>query len=319
MNTAMVCASHSPLLHCYRKEPADWAALQQAQKDTAAFVRDFEPELVFVFGSDHFNGFFLKMMPAFCVGASAEASHDIGGYSGKLSVPKDIAISTVEYLRANDFDPAVSYQMTVDHGFSQTIVEILGSLDAVAMIPVFINCITTPYVPFRRTRMMGEAIGHYATSLNKRVLFLGSGGMSHHPTRYYPALGEGESPVAAWQMSGGESHASLSQSEWLDRLEVMHHEGADMIARGERTAIHMRLNAELDQRFLALFTAGNLEAYDAWDQDKTVEEAGIGFMELHAWIAAAAAHLSAGGSLPEIDIYTVAPEVGIAAGIVHAA
>jgi len=41
-------------------------------------------------------------------------------------------------------------------------------------------------------------------------------------------------------------------------------------------------------------------------------------MELHTWIAAAAAHRSAGGSMPVQDFYSVMPELGIAAGIVHA-
>jgi len=30
MNTVLVCASHSPLLHCYSKEPESWQALQEA-------------------------------------------------------------------------------------------------------------------------------------------------------------------------------------------------------------------------------------------------------------------------------------------------
>ena len=317
MSTALVCASHSPLLHCYSKEPESWEELQRAYKETATVIREFDPELVIAFGSDHFNGFFLKLMPAFCVGAVAEAANDIGGYPGPINVPEDIAVSAVEFLRANDIDPAISYQMTVDHAFSQTIVDMLGSLDKVPLVPVFINCITTPFVPFKRSRLMGEAFGRFAKTLNKRVLFLGSGGMSHHPTRYYPARGEGEENVQAWQMSGGDDPASLTTPQWLQRLEVMHHEGADMIARGERTAKDMRLNAASDKRFLQTLSSGELEAFDHWDQNKLVEEAGIGSMELHAWIAATAAHKAAGGSDPVVDIYTVAPEIGIAAGIVH--
>ena len=94
--------------------------------------------------------------------------------------------------------------------------------------------------------------------------------------------------------------------------------GARMIARGERTAEDMRLNAESDRRFLDVITGNRLEEYDAWDQDRLVEEGGIGSMELQTWIAAAAAHRSAGGNTPVLDFYTVAPEIGIAAGIVHA-
>jgi len=41
-------------------------------------------------------------------------------------------------------------------------------------------------------------------------------------------------------------------------------------------------------------------------------------MELHTWIAAAAAHKAAGGETPVEDFYSVSVEIGIAAGIVHA-
>ena len=318
MTTSLVCASHSPLLYCYAREPEDWEGLQQAFTARAQAVAEFDPELVIAFGSDHFNGFFLKTMPAFCVGLSAEAAGDIGGFAGPLNVPEGTAAACVEHLRANDVDAGVSYRMTIDHAFSQTITVMLGSLVARPVIPIFISCITTPFVPFRRTRLLGEAIGRFALTLNRRVLFLASGGMSHHPTRYYPEHGAGEPEVEAWKLSGGDDPGSLTPAQWLDRLEVMHHEGAEMIARGERTAKDMRLNAQSDRRFLGLLIQNRLEEYDDWDQDQLVETGGIGSMELHAWIAAAAAHKSAGGSMPVQDFYSVMPELGIAAGIVHA-
>ena len=318
MTTSLVCASHSPLLYCHAREPEDWEGLQQAFTARAQAVAEFDPELVIAFGSDHFNGFFLKTMPAFCVGLSAEAAGDIGGFAGPLNVPEGTAAACVEHLRANDVDAGVSYRMTIDHAFSQTITVMLGSLVARPVIPIFISCITTPFVPFRRTRLLGEAIGRFALTLNRRVLFLASGGMSHHPTRYYPEHGAGEPEVEAWKLSGGDDPGSLTPAQWLDRLEVMHHEGAEMIARGERTAKDMRLNAQSDRRFLGLLTQNRLEEYDDWDQDQLVETGGIGSMELHAWIAAAAAHKSAGGSMPVQDFYSVMPELGIAAGIVHA-
>lgn len=318
MSTFLTCASHSPLLHCFAKPPTDWEALQVAFEARREAIREFDPELVVAFGSDHFNGFFMKMMPSFCVGTQAEATGDIGGYEGKLNVPEAEAVAMVEHLRSEDIDPAISFRMTIDHAFSQTIHEMCGALDAVPVIPVFINCITTPFVPFRRTRLMGEAVGRWASKTGKRVLLLGSGGMSHHPTRYYPAKGEGDPEVEAWQLSGGDDPGSMTPAQWLERLEVMHHEGAEMIVRGERTAKHMRLNEDSDRKFLEVFTSGALGGFDNWDQYKLVEEGGIGSMELHTWIAAAAAHAAAGGGNPELDFYTVAPELGIACGLVHA-
>jgi len=318
MTTSMICASHSPLLYCYAKEPDDWEDMQKAFATRERAVQEFDADLVIAFGADHFNGFFLKLMPAFCVGLKASAVGDIGGFAGELNVPADIATDLVHHLRNNDIDPAVSTDMTIDHAFSQTINNMLGGLDAKPTIPIFINAIAEPFVPFRRTRLLGEAIGKFAASSGKRVLFLASGGMSHNPRRYYPELGDGTPEVTAWQLSGGDYPESLSPEQWIEMLEVMHHEGAEMIVRGERTAKDMKLNQEADERFLEIFCGNRLEEFDAWDQQKLVQEAGIGSMELHTWIAAAAAHKAAGGSAPVSDFYSVAMELGIACGIVHA-
>ena len=138
MTTRLICASHSPLLYCFKKEPADWDALKRTFKEQAAAVNAFDPELVLAFGSDHFNGFFMKNMPSFCVGFQAEAAGDIGGFPGPLQVPTDIAEKLVVDLRANGVDPAVSHSMTVDHAFSQTIHIMLGGLDKRPIIPIFI-------------------------------------------------------------------------------------------------------------------------------------------------------------------------------------
>ncbi len=318
MTTALLCASHSPLMYCFAKEPDDWGAIQAAFERRAEQVREFDPELVFAFGADHFNGFFMKLMPAFCVATDAHAVGDIGGFEGKLAVPSELAIQAVEFMRANDVDPAVSADMTIDHGFSQTITVATGGLDTYPTIPVFINCMAEPYVPFRRSRMLGEAIGRFAATTGKRVLFLASGGMSHHPRRYYPELGDGPEEVTYWQLSGGDDKRSLSSEEWIERLEVMHHEGAAMIARGERTPKDMCLNEASDRKFLDVLLSGDLQIFDSWQPQTLIAEGGIGSMELQTWIAASAAHQAAGGGKPVLDHYSIAPELGIAVGLAYA-
>ena len=317
MKGTLLCASHSPLNYCYARKPARWDEIEQVYQERRAALRAFDPELVIAFGSDHFNGFFMKLMPAFCVGTAAHAASDVGGFAGPLEVPASTALECVSALRRSGLDPAVSYDMTVDHAFSQTLTRVLGGLDLYPTIPVFINCVTEPFVPFKRTRLLGEAIGRFVGTLGRRVLFLASGGMSHHPTRYYPDFGAGEAPVTAWQLSGGSSSGSLSEAEWLERLDVMHHEGARMIVEGVRTPKQMRLNPEIDQRFLDILTANDLDSLDDWNQQQVIEEGGIGFMELQTWITAASAYRAGVGGQPVVDFYGVTEELGIATGIVH--
>lgn len=317
MTIALVCASHSPLIVCYARPPAAHDDVERAFTARAAAVRAFDPELVIVFGPDHYNGFFLKLMPSFCVGLSCRSVADIGGTAGDFDVPEATATALAEALHRDDVDIAVSRKMVVDHGFSQTMWKVLGGVDPFPVVPIFINAMTPPYVPFRRSRLMGEAVGRFIAGSGKRVLILGSGGMSHNPTRYYPPIGEGPPEVADYQLAGGEGGA-LDAEAWLDRLETMHLEGAEMLVSGKRTKKDIRLNPETDRRFLDAVTEGRLEAFDAWQPAELMETAGIGFLELHTWIAACAAHRAAGGSLPKEAIYAETLEYGIGFGMIDA-
>jgi 2,3-dihydroxyphenylpropionate 1,2-dioxygenase len=147
------------------------------------------------------------------------------------------------------------------------------------------------------------------------VLFLASGGMSHNPTRYYPSIGTADQRVADYQLSGGK--IGMSHAEWLERLEVMHREGAQMLVDGTRTRADLKLNPEVDAQFLEAITSSNLAQVDEWDPTWMVEHAGIGSLELHTWIAAAAANAAAGGTPPVADLYAETLEYGIAFGMVH--
>jgi hypothetical protein len=56
---------------------------------------------------------------------------------------------------------------------------------------------------------------------------------------------------------------------------------------------------------------------DDWSNRTLIETAGIGSVEVHGWLAAAAAHAEMGGTPPCCDIYAQAVEYGIAVGIMH--
>lgn len=317
-NVRVVCASHSPLLYCYARPPEQFDEIEQAFAERRQAIEAFDPELVVMFGSDHFNGFFLQLMPAFCIGLAATAAGDIGGFAGSLDVPGDTALSMVEQVRAGGVDVAVSYEMGVDHAFSQSIVRLLGSLDARPIVPVFVNCITKPFVPFHRTIALGEQVGRFVRRLDRRVLLLASGGMSHNPLRYYPHFGTGGPDVTDWQLHGAtDSQPGFTEPAWLERLQTMHIEGAQMLVDGTRTRADIKLNPDADHEFLSHLLPLSLEAFDNWDPDALVERAGIGSMELQTWIAAAAAFRAAGGTSLELDVYAETLEYGIATGVVH--
>ena len=125
----------------------------------SAALHAFNPDLVVVFGPDHFNGFFYELMPAFCIGTSAEGSKDWHLESGPLRVPRELALSCVRFLQARDFDVAISHQMKVDHGMTIPLYKLTGALARYDVLPVFVNCAADPRPSFRRVRAFGEAIG----------------------------------------------------------------------------------------------------------------------------------------------------------------
>ncbi len=315
MNSYLLCLPHSPILMCYAREPAQHAEIQAACARQAEAVRAFDPDVVVLFGTDHYSGFHLDRMPATCIGLSCRAVNDIGGFPGHFDVPHEDALALIEHLRGAGFDPAVSHSMTVDHGFSQPAHRILGALDARPVIPVFINVMAPPLPRFARSRRFGRAIGAAPALRGRRVLFMGSGGMSHHPTRYFPLVGEGDDAVTRWQLAG-EGGGSFTRDEWLERLRVMHLEGAAMLIDGSRTREDIFLNPDFDRFFLNILTCGELDSFDAWEPADVMAEAGVGSLELHTWIAAAAAHAEAGGSRPETAIYADTLEYGIGFGMV---
>lgn len=317
MTSALVCVSHSPIIMIRAKAPAEEEEIRACYQDTVEAIRHFDPELVIAFGSDHFSGFFYSLMPPYCIGTKATAVDDVGGFAGELDVPAETAVALVRRLRKSGFDPALSRQMKVDHAFSQPLHRLLGALDARPVIPVFIDAMSDPLISFGRSHSLGQVVGDFAAQTGLRVLFLGSGGLSHHPTRYYPLEGQAGPEVSGWQLDG-ERGGTMTEQAWLQRLREMHEEGAVMLVDGRRTPKDICLNPEFDIWFMQRMAAGDHAALNALDPQETVRRAGIGSMELHAWIAASAAHQVADGGLPERSLYVPALEYGIGYGMMTA-
>lgn len=314
---ALVCVSHSPIIMIRARAPVEEPATLEHYEQCVDGIEQFAPEQIIVFGADHFAGFPLSCMPAHCVGLACDAVDDVGGFPGRLDVPMPMAAALVEHLRNDNFDTAVSYKMRVDHGFSQPLKRLTGALDRYPTIPVFIGALTPPLLPFRRSRMLGDSIGRFVRQSGRRTLFVGSGGLSHHPTRYYPLVGDADPEVAAYQLEG-ERGGSFTDEQWFKRLHKMHVEGADMLVSGARTRQDIRLNPEIDRQFMEQLCRDDLHEFDLWNTSDLVEKAGIGFLELHAWIAAVAAYRAAGGDAPSRRTYAPTLEYGIGYGMLDA-
>lgn len=181
MSAYLHCLSHTPLIGHVDPDAAVLAEVEARVAAARERIARFEPELAILFAPDHYNGFFYDLMPPFCIGAQAHAIGDFGSAAGPLEVPRSLAEDCAAAVLAAGVDVALSYRMQVDHGFAQPLEQLLGGLDRCPVIPVFVNAVAAPLPSFQRARRLGEAIGAYARGLDRRVLLLGSGGLSHQP------------------------------------------------------------------------------------------------------------------------------------------
>ena len=177
MRALAQCLSHSPLLRPEALTDPRGPAVADALENARAALARFSPEVVVLFGPDHFHGFFNDLMPPFCIGAHAGGVGDFGTSTAAVPVDSERACALHEHLLASGFDPAVSHDMRFDHGFAQPLASIVPPASAV--IPIFINCTAPPLPSFRRVRALGEAVGSYFRESGIRAAFVGSGGLSH--------------------------------------------------------------------------------------------------------------------------------------------
>ena len=310
----LVCVPHVPFMSMQARELNSefWKAYEQR----AADVRRFDPEIVFVFGADHYEGHHLKSMPAFMVGQAAEAVDDYGGFAGRLNVPGSLAIACATHLMKEDFDVAVSYAMQVDHGFSSVLHHVLGAIDARPVIPIFVNALCHPRPAFRRCREFGEAVGQFAATLGRRVLFLGSGGLSHETGAVFPQVDAAPDKAVRDYLIHGGSAGELSREQWRRNLNVGLDEVNALLV--ERVPGVGSVNREWDRRFLDVLVGPNLAAFDAWQDEDVLKEAGNGAGEVREWIAAAAAARAAGASKIVVDHYAEGTCIGVGAVVAHA-
>lgn len=285
MPLALICMSHSPLLE-HTDPPADVkAAVEEAFEQVRAFAADFKPDLIVNFGPDHFNGFFYDLMPPFCIGYEAHGTGDYDSWGGPLKVPTDIAMELAEYVIAHDIETAISRKMEVDHGAVQPMEIIYGDLSEVPVIPIFINSVAPPFSKMSRIREFGTAVGNFFKDSDKKILFIGSGGLSHDPP--VPQIATATEEQRKFLTDGRHPTPEARAARQQRTIDT-----AKAFARGEANI--MDLNPEWDRTFLEVCKSGDVAQFDAYIPAEMAAEAGNSSHEVRTWVAAYSA-LRAGG------------------------
>ena len=177
-------------------------------------------------------------------------------------------------------DLAVSLRMEVDHGMVQPLEILFGGLTAVPVVPFFINSVAPPFTPVNRVRALGEALGRYLSGLDKRVLLIGSGGLSHEPP--VPTLETAPAHVVEGLIAGRHPTAEATAKRRANVIDA-----AKRFAAGEGNL--KALNPDWDNTFLDQLAANDLDAIDEYTNDSIKEHGGQSGQEIRNWIAAYAA------------------------------
>jgi len=164
--------SGSPRLH---------AAWERARHQ----VRGFAPDIVVFFGTDHRRAF-REVIPTVAVALSASARGDRGGPVGEYRVPGHLSRTVAAGLVDREIDAAIAYHPHLDHAFGLTARDLLGGLSTYPIIPVFLNTASPPVPTFRRAAAIGHAVHEVLVESRARILYVGSGGLTHDLPGFYP-------------------------------------------------------------------------------------------------------------------------------------
>jgi 2,3-dihydroxyphenylpropionate 1,2-dioxygenase len=297
---ALCCMSHSPLLNLPGPSQDLLDDIDTALAQAREFVETFNPELVVIFAPDHYNGFFYKLMPPFCIGTDAQGVGDYGTHKGPLDVPEATAVACAKAVLSGGVDIAISANMDVDHGTVQPLEKLFGAATAHPVIPIFINSVATPLGPLHRCRTLGTAVGSYLATLNERVLVVGSGGLSHDPP--VPTLATA-TPAVVDRIVHGRPMTSeqrlARQTAVIDAARSFADGGSEL----------QPLNPVWDHRFLDILDSGRLDELDNWSNSFIAREGGNSAHEIRTWVAAFAALAAAGPYQTGLRYYKPAPEL----------
>lgn len=293
MAVKLVAMSHSPLLGYNDPGEEVKQEMEGSFEKVREFVKDYDPDLIINFAPDHYNGFFYDHMPPFCVGFQSLGVGDYDSQEGFLDTPEELAQDLAQFIMDNEVDVAISRRMEIDHGAVQPMEIIYGDIAAKPVIAVYVNGLARPFVPMKRVRLLGKAIGSWAAAQDKKILLISSGGLSHDP------------PVPQWVTADEKARKLMLNGRYptpearAERQERVISTGRKFAA-GEMTNI-LDLNPEWDREFMRRCASGDPTAFDSYTVEGMDREAGHSSHEVRTWVAGFSALAEATGGSYDIE------------------
>ena len=189
--SASVYTSHVPAigaaLDLGKSGEPYWQPVFKGYEFSKQWMRDNQPDVIFLVYNDHATAFSLEMIPTFAIGTAAEFMPADEGW-GPRPVPKvvghaDLASHIAQSVIQDDFDLTIVNKMDVDHGLTVPLSLMCGQPQQwpCRVIPFAVNVVQYPVPSGRRCYNLGRAIRKAVQSYDQplNVQIWGTGGMSH--------------------------------------------------------------------------------------------------------------------------------------------
>jgi protocatechuate 4,5-dioxygenase, beta chain len=189
--SASVYTSHVPAIgaaldHGKATEPY-WQPVFAGYDFSKQWMKDHQPDVIFLVYNDHATAFSLEMIPTFAIGTAAQFKPADEGY-GARPVPivighPELASHIAQSVIQDDFDLTIVNKMEVDHGLTVPLSLMCGQPQAwpCPVIPFAVNVVQYPVPSGQRCYNLGKAIRKAVESYDEplNVHIWGTGGMSH--------------------------------------------------------------------------------------------------------------------------------------------
>jgi protocatechuate 4,5-dioxygenase beta chain len=193
--TASVYTSHVPAIGAALdlgkiNEPY-WQPLFKGYEVSKQWLRDNQPDVIFLVYNDHATAFSLEMIPTFAIGTAASYQPADEGW-GPRPVPTvighpELAAHIAQSVIQDDFDLTIVNKMDVDHGLTVPLSLMCGQPGGehpawpCPVIPFAVNVVQYPVPSGQRCFNLGKAIRKAVESFDGdlKVQIWGTGGMSH--------------------------------------------------------------------------------------------------------------------------------------------
>jgi aromatic ring-opening dioxygenase catalytic subunit (LigB family) len=180
-------ASHAPLLardwHLF-EEPLK-AKVTSAYQRLGARLNAAKADIIVEIAPDHWSNFFINNLPNVCIGVGATHTGPpepfMKGFGhATLAGDPEFATHLLETALENGFEPSVSHQLALDHGFCIPLWRMeLEPLPRI--VPIVINSLEPPMISIARSfawgKLLARAIASYPA--DARIAIVASGGLSH--------------------------------------------------------------------------------------------------------------------------------------------